>query len=173
MFREDKKRITGNMKKIDKKRVRVLTKQGLSQQKIAKLLGVRKSRIGVVQASQGAVRPQVKGAYLFMEDVKTVQRMEHVTWKKAIRLTKDKPFWYKKRAKGLTKSFESLEARFQAGEKLTKKENKRRRWLKGKIQSEKLKKWWSDNERKPDPEEMADEMGMDEDDIAEYELWEA
>ena len=144
-------------------------KKGMSLRTLRKKVGGSMQGTSLWMRQQKASKPMPKGLALFRQDVGAMQRARDVTWARAFRLTRDSEYWHKKRGTAFEKVFADLERRFQAGEELTDKENKRRRWLKGKIRSDKMKKWWSDNERRPKPEEMED--FLPEDEAGEYELW--
>lgn len=87
-----------------KKKAASLAKKGVSQQKIAKSLGVAKQRIASHLKLKGVGK---RATGTFWEDVKTVQRLEGLTWKKARGKAYNTVFWGKKRAKKAGKKFKT------------------------------------------------------------------
>lgn len=72
---------------------------GWNQDKIARSLKVAKQRVSrVLIAKKAGKRAVPTGASAFWSDVKIVQRLRTVSWKKATKITYHEPFWGSKRA---------------------------------------------------------------------------
>lgn len=87
-----------------KETIRSLTRKGLSQKKIALKLHIRKSKVVVEQKKLKIGKRKVSE---FWDSVKTARRDREITWKEAREITKDQPYWARKRAKRQGKEYKS------------------------------------------------------------------
>lgn len=148
--------------------------KGMPLAKLRKIVGASKQAVSQWMRGRGVARKHPSGLSLFQRDVKSTMRIQDLPYhgkEGALRYTMDSEYWSSKRIAKLKKSLEPYMERFQAGKPETAAQKKRRHWLQGKIQSEELRKDWSDYKQgrrsHPDEDDVDDE---DEDDFR-YEDW--
>ena len=84
--------------------VRSLTAKGYSQKKIALVLHIRKSK---VVAAQKRLKIGKRAEQPFWSSVRAQARDREITWKEARAITKDQPYWARKRAARQGKQYKS------------------------------------------------------------------
>ena len=81
-----------------------LAKKGVSQQKIAKSLGIAKQSVATHLRAKKVGK---RAAGTFWQDVKSYQRLEGLTWVEARKRAYNTVFWGEKRAKRAGKEFQT------------------------------------------------------------------
>ena len=147
--------------------------KGISLAKLRKIVGASKQSVSQWMRGRGVVRKHPIGLSTFQADVQSMMRMRNLSYSGkygAVRETMYEKYWYEKRMVKWEKALKYYDDRFQAGKSESKKQRKRRHWLQGKIQSERLLDHYTRNRRRPDPEELKALLDMDV--LGNYEEWE-
>lgn len=89
---------------MKKQTIASLTRKGWSQRKIAKALGIRKMKVVTYQKAHG-IGKRVEQP--FWVAVKIAQRDREISWKEAREITREQPYWARKRAERQGKEYKS------------------------------------------------------------------
>jgi len=82
--------------------------KGWSQERIAKSLGVAKLRVNRYLQAKTIGKRRAAGTSMFWNDVRSTQRQNEVSWKKAIQQTKGTKFWGERKAARLNKKYKQI-----------------------------------------------------------------
>jgi predicted transcriptional regulator len=111
------------------KKIRAQAKAGWNQERIAKYLHVAKWRVSKFQQKKAIGKRRAKGTSEYWNDVKSTQRQNKTTWKKAIQQTSGTKFWGEKKAARLGKKYKRIEEFWdEMEEEALTQEEKQERW---------------------------------------------
>lgn len=91
------------------KKIRAQAKAGWNQDKIARGLGIAKWRVTAFAKRVKIGKRRAKGTSEYWRDVKSTQRQNKVTWKKAIQQTSGTKFWGEKKAARMGKKYKQIQ----------------------------------------------------------------
>ena len=89
---------------MTKQTIASLTKKGYSQKRIAKTLGIRKMKVVSYQKTH-KIGKRVEQP--FWSSVRAQARDREISWKEAQKITKEQPYWARKRAARQGKQYKS------------------------------------------------------------------
>jgi len=91
-----------------KKKAVARAKLGWNQERIALSLGVAKLRVNRYLQAKVIGKRQAAGTSMYWSDVKSTQRQNKVSWKKAIQQTSGTKFWGERKAARLNKKYKQI-----------------------------------------------------------------
>jgi len=108
MARKKKKQTYKPLTQWQEKKATARAAKGWNQERIAKSLGVAKLRVNIYLQAKAIGKRRAPGTSEYWNDVRSTQRQNKVSWKKAIQQTSGTKYWGEKRATRLGKKYKQI-----------------------------------------------------------------